>query len=334
MKYGLYISMILVGLSHLLMAHESRPLYIEIEEDGSALRIEMNIPPSVDRANLPSIVLPGVWQRQGELSTLSAESSGYRAVYWYESDDSGIRGQDIHIEYPAFNPSITTIVSYTEEGAEPLIKVLAPDQMSYVIPVDPSRWDVVWDYTRLGIEHIWVGIDHLLFLLCLVIVAGFSRRLIWTITGFTLSHSITLALSTLGWVRLPISAVEACIALSIIFLCYEIVHHHQTRSSLTYRYPVTVSSTFGLLHGFGFASVLAEIGLPKSHLTEALLFFNVGVEIGQLLFIAGIAVLYYMIKSLLHQTQNLKILSAPITLQLFTYTIGILASYWFFDRLF
>jgi hypothetical protein len=135
----------------------------------------------------------------------------------------------------------------------------------------------------LGVQHILEGVDHLLFVGCLLLVAGMGRKLVITITGFTLAHSVTLALATLDIVRIPVPPVEAVIALSIVFLAREIAR--PGRDSLTYRYPVAVSMSFGLLHGFGFAAVLGEIGLPASDVPIALLCFNVGVELGQLLFI-------------------------------------------------
>ncbi len=119
-----------------------------------------------------------------------------------------------------------------------------------------------------------------------MVIAGTWRRILITITGFTIAHSITLALSALGLVRVPIPAVEAAIALSIVFLAVEIVRGDKT--SLTYRYPIAVSSSFGLLHGFGFAAVLGETGLPQTEIPAALLFFNVGVELGQIAFVLAV----------------------------------------------
>jgi hydrogenase/urease accessory protein HupE len=138
-------------------------------------------------------------------------------------------------------------------------------------------------YTVLGIEHILTGVDHLLFVIGLLFLVGFNRRLLWTITAFTAAHSLTLACSALGWLVLRPPPVEATIALSIMLVAGEALHQRQT---LARRWPALVAFLFGLVHGLGFAGALKEIGLPDKHLLVALLSFNVGVEIGQLLTVA------------------------------------------------
>ena len=145
-------------------------------------------------------------------------------------------------------------------------------------------------YLVLGVEHILLGIDHLLFVLALLLVVKGAGRVVATVTAFTVAHSITLAAATLGLVRVPGPPVEAVIALSIVFVAAEIVHGAQGRPGLTARWPWLVAFTFGLLHGFGFAGALGEIGLPQNAIPLALFFFNVGVELGQLLFVAAFAV--------------------------------------------
>jgi hydrogenase/urease accessory protein HupE len=213
---------------------------------------------------------------------------------------------------------------------------MPPNKKELLIPQDAKAFEVQKQYAMLGIEHIWVGIDHLLFVLCLLIITGFNRKLFWTITGFTIAHSITLVLSALKIIQLPIPPIEATIALSIVFLCYEIIHHHANKDSLTYRYPILVSSSFGLLHGLGFAAVLGEIGLPQTHRATALLFFNIGVEIGQILFIICLWILFYGLKKLFEvlfkQQKQQRVLQ--LGFRMVIYVVGILASYWMFDRIF
>lgn len=313
-------------------AHESRPLYIQIaEKEAGAFTLKVNIPNSVAEYNLPDVLFPADFVAQEAHTRLRKTQSGFLRTVQFAPTKASIKGQTFHIQFPKFNPSITSIVQVDLQNEDTQTLVIGPDKTQFVIPQTPAQWTVIRQYTQLGIEHIWAGIDHLLFLVCLFIITGFSRKLFWTITGFTLAHSITLILSTLGWVQLAIQPVEACIALSIIFLCTEIVQHHTTQTSLTYRYPVLVSSSFGLLHGFGFASVLSEIGLPKSHLIEALLFFNLGVEIGQLLFLIALFVSQYLIVTFL--LSNCQKWSKP-ALTFAIYSVGIVAAYWFFERLF
>lgn len=180
-------------------------------------------------------------------------------------------------------------------------------------------------YTRLGIEHILQGIDHLLFVLALTMMVTGGWRLVKTITAFTLAHSLTLALATLGYVSIPAPPVEAAIALSIVFICVEIVHASQGRHGLTYTYPWLVSFSFGLLHGLGFAGALSEIGLPVSEIPTALLFFNVGVEIGQLLFVAAVfAILAAWNRMNLKFSNFLRL--TPV------FAIGTVSVFWFLQR--
>lgn len=186
-------------------------------------------------------------------------------------------------------------------------------------------------YTMLGIEHILVGIDHLLFVLALLLVVGGGWRLVQTVTAFTVAHSITLGLATLGYLQLPSAPVEAAIALSIVFLCVEIVHHQRGhRDSLTYRMPWLVAFAFGLLHGLGFAGALSEIGLPPPEIPLALLFFNIGVELGQLLFVfAVLATLRVLSRGPGDERNPVRYRSAEVAL---VYAIGITASYWLIER--
>jgi hydrogenase/urease accessory protein HupE len=146
---------------------------------------------------------------------------------------------------------------------------------------DRRGWvEIAWAYGQLGVEHILSGIDHLLFVIGLLFLVGFRRRLVWTITAFTAAHSLTLASAALGWLTLRPAPVEACIALSIVLVAGEALHRRET---LARRWPALVAFLFGLVHGLGFAGALKEIGLPDNHLPVALLTFNVGVEIGQLM---------------------------------------------------
>lgn len=180
-------------------------------------------------------------------------------------------------------------------------------------------------YTALGIEHILLGIDHLLFVLCLLLIVNSGRMLLKTITAFTVAHSITLALATFGLVNIPVSPVEAAIALSIVFLALEIVRAQQGRFSLTHRQPWLVSFGFGLLHGLGFASALGAIGLPQTEIPIALLFFNVGVEIGQLAFVVVVIGLIWGTVKLMPEVPRWARLT-PV------YAIGTTATYWFAER--
>jgi hydrogenase/urease accessory protein HupE len=176
-------------------------------------------------------------------------------------------------------------------------------------------------YTVLGLEHILTGYDHLMFVLALLFLVGFNKRLLLTITAFTVAHSLTLALSALGWLTLRSPPVEATIALSIMLVAGEALHRQGT---LSRRWPAVVAFLFGLVHGLGFAGALKDIGLPQHHLSVALLTFNVGVELGQLL-VVGLA---FMIHRLLARWPTWVATRAPAL-----YAIGSVAAYWSISRI-
>jgi hydrogenase/urease accessory protein HupE len=214
------------------------------------------------------------------------------------------------------------------DGTVQLERIL-PVNPSFVGRASPGRLEVVRTYTILGIEHILSGFDHLLFVLALVLLVHGMRRLLVTITAFTAAHSLTLAGATLGWVHVPGPPVEASIALSIMFVASEIVHTRQGRYSVTQQYPWVVAFTFGLLHGFGFAGALAEVGLPQSSIPIALLFFNVGVEIGQLLFVGAVLAVFAVAR---RARQRLRLPQPSWLWRIAPYVIGGLASFWLVER--
>ena len=180
--------------------------------------------------------------------------------------------------------------------------------------------EIATAYTALGVEHILTGVDHLLFVLGLLFLVGFNKRLVATITAFTVAHSVTLALSALGWLTLRPPPVEATIALSIMLVAGEALRQRQT---LARRWPALVAFLFGLVHGLGFAGALKQIGLPQNHLSVALLTFNVGVELGQL-FVVGLA---YLVWRTLSRCQPFVLARTPAL-----YAIGGVAAYWSIGR--
>ena len=312
-------------------AHESRPLYIEVTEKAPLqFLVRWKIPPSVDIRNAPEISMAKACvTATGQAAGAASRGSVRHQTYRCSTDPAGTA---LHIRYPLFNPSVSTLVRISRQSGEKHSLLASPKQTEVIIPETESFGSVARDYLSLGIRHILEGYDHLLFLVCLMLIAGTWRRILITITGFTLAHSITLALSALGLVRVPIPAVEASIALSIVFLAVEIVRGD--KSSLTYRYPIAVSSSFGLLHGFGFAAVLGETGLPQTEIPAALLFFNLGVELGQIAFVLAVVAAYQLVRFLGRAFADydlsidaLRPLQTPSA-----YAVGILASFWMIQR--
>ncbi|GMQ75123.1 MAG: HupE/UreJ family protein [Gammaproteobacteria bacterium] len=207
---------------------------------------------------------------------------------------------------------------------------LTPGDSSFTVPTIPSRLEVVRTYLVLGFQHILSGIDHLMFVLALLLLVKGVARLIVTVTAFTLAHSLTLAGATLGFVNMPGPPIEATIALSIMFVASEIMHSRQGRTGLTERYPWVVAFTFGLLHGFGFAGALAQIGLPQASIPIALLFFNVGVEIGQVFFIASVFAVMALARKI---ARRIDVARPTWARAVPPYVIGSVSAFWVIQRL-
>lgn len=207
---------------------------------------------------------------------------------------------------------------------------LTPDAPEVTIPERPSALEVVQTYAVLGIEHILLGIDHLLFVLALLLIVEGAGRLVATVTAFTVAHSITLGAATLGFVSVPSAPVEAVIALSILFLASELARQRATggterSATLTRQFPWVVAFAFGLLHGFGFAGALSEVGVPQHAVPLALLFFNVGVELGQLLFIGAVFGLAWLVR--------LSAVRVPaLWPRAVAYGVGSVSAYWVIER--
>jgi len=309
-------------------AHESRPLYIEVIENAPLLfSVRWKIPPSIDVGNAPEVTMGGDCLPSSDVG--GAGGSVRRQAYRCGSDPAG---SALRITYPAFNPSVSSLFRIERLSGEKHSILASPKRLEVVIPATESFGAVARDYLELGIRHILEGYDHLLFLVCLLFIAGTGKRILLTVTGFTIAHSITLASSALGLVRVPVPPVEAAIALSIVFLAVEIVRGD--RNSLTYRYPIAVSSSFGLLHGFGFAAVLGETGLPQTEIPAALLFFNLGVEVGQIMFIATVIGIYQALRVIGKQMldRDLSIDALRSLQRPAAYAVGILASFWMVER--
>lgn len=200
-------------------------------------------------------------------------------------------------------------------------QVLNAETPSFVVPAEPGAGRVVTDYTRLGIEHIWGGVDHLLFVFGLILLVGNGRRLLWTITAFTVGHSITLSLAALGYIHYPVALVEFTIAVSIFVLAVGLTR----TGGIVKRYPWWLAGGFGLLHGMGFAGALAATGLPQDNVPLALLFFNVGIEVGQIAFILLVLLLWQFLRRPLGDWQR-RLLPVPV------YVLGSLSAMWCIQR--
>ena len=283
MRRGSIAAVVLAVLPLAALAHEARPAYLELRErEPGNFTVLWKTPMQGDlRLALVAEFSQGV---RATSPVLTRRPPG-AAVQTWSVRSASLRGQTVRVG--GLEGTMTDALVRVEfaDGSS-WTERLTPGRPEATIPMRPSGLAVAGLYLRLGVEHILTGVDHLLFVLGLLILTRGGGRLLATITAFTVAHSITLAAATLGWVHVPQPPVEAVIALSIAFVAAEIVRGRAGHAGVAERWPWLVAFVFGLLHGLGFASGLAEIGLPEKRIPLALLFFNVGVELGQLAFVA------------------------------------------------
>mgnify|MGYP000032020983 FL=1 len=319
-NFSITIILLMTFLS--MSAHEVRPAYFSItQQNNTMFQVVWKIP-AMGNA-IPKIypVLPNGWEIIGEQSNLLPGS--LRRTYLVKIKN-GVEGNKLHFD--GLNKTlIEVLVSIKKSDGVQYSSRIKPSNPSYLIPVTPDRFNVIKTYLQLGIEHILLGIDHLLFVLALLLITKGFGKLFKTITAFTVAHSITLSLAALGFIGLPGAPVEAVIALSIVFLAVELVQYYEGRKGLTVRFPWIVAFTFGLLHGFGFAGALVDLGLPQVDIPWALLFFNIGVELGQITFVIGALIVIWILG-------KLKIKWPFWIKKVPPYAIGSLASFWLFER--
>jgi len=324
-------SMLLIFLmfvTGIVLAHDARPVVVAINEQfPGVFQYSLRVPETVESDNLPTVTWPEGCEEQN-----SATGTGSRNGSVLCS--SGLTGKFLSVSYPYFNPSLATFFRMTTLDGFARTAMLTPTQLQWQVPEEPTTGNVAKQYFALGLDHILGGLDHLLFVLGLLVIARTLKRILWTVTGFTIAHSITLSLSSLELVSIPIVPVEAAIALSIVFLAYEI--SRERHDSLTYQYPLIVSFGFGLLHGLGFASALGEIGLVQNEILVSLLFFNLGVEAGQIAFILLVTTAIWSLQKFLRHRPKVSMVSTVLTAQrmdlMAAYVIGIPAAYWLIDR--
>jgi hydrogenase/urease accessory protein HupE len=305
-------------------AHEVRPSYLDIREEAPGEFSILFKTPMQGAARLS--LSPSFSGNNEEISPIVARPTGDAMVHsWRMRAIDPLAGQTVGIDGLA-RTMTDALVRVEFADGETWVERLTPGASDATIPARQSGWGVARTYLDLGVEHILFGFDHLLFVLALIILTQGAWRLVKTITAFTLAHSITLALATLGFVHVPSPPVEAVIALSIAFVAVEIVRARRGQRNLAARAPWLVAFAFGLLHGLGFAGALSEVGLPAGHIPVALLFFNVGVELGQLLFVGAVLAAVEVVR--------LSRLRLPAWLEMVPpYAIGSIAMFWVVERI-
>ncbi len=303
-------------------AHEVRPAYLQIDQTGPDRYAVIWRTPL-----LSGMPLPVVLTLPTEIRTISGpgrqEMPGSTIERRLIEVPGGLAGK--RIDFVGLQATITDVLARVTIDGQTTTTMIRPAQPWLEVAAEQSALELAATYLREGIEHILFGFDHLLFVASLMLIVRDWRVMVKTITAFTLAHSITLALATFGLVTLPAAPVEAMIALSIVLVCVEAVRLRRGETSLATDWPWLVAFAFGLLHGFGFAGALAELGLPKGDIPLALLFFNIGVEIGQLLFIAAILAATAALRRVVTPPPRAPVAAA--------YAIGILASFWCLSRI-
>lgn len=307
-----------------LQAHESRPAYLEINQT-TASRYEVIWHTPVNAGVRLPLVLKFPDEVRNVTEPALQESPGSLIERRLIETIDGLPGK--RIEITGLQATITDVLVRVK-GLDGLTQVtrLTPSSPSFIVEASPGVVEVARTYTVLGIEHILSGIDHLLFVLALLIITQGGWKLVKTVTSFTLSHSVTLTAVTLGFVNVPTRPVEAVIALSIVFVAAEILHWKRGRIGIAARSPWVVAFAFGLIHGLGFAGGLSDIGLPAGHIPTALLFFSLGVETGHFMFIGAVL-------SFIAIVRGLNISVPSWTEWLPPYAIGGIAMFWVIQRI-
>ncbi|HYB99862.1 MAG TPA: HupE/UreJ family protein [Candidatus Limnocylindrales bacterium] len=301
-------------------AHALDPVLLELRERGGGI---VDVTWKASRAQIPGVelapVLPEHCRRAGETTVVDEDDSS-TSTWRIDCGNAGLAGSIVGVSGLESTDALLRVE--LASGATDR-RVLGTSRPTVQIEAAPSRLQVVRDYAVLGVEHILAGLDHLLFVLGLLLLVP-RASLLATITAFTAGHSVTLALAALQIVQVPQAPVEVVIALSIYVLAVELARG-DGRQTLLRRRPWAMALAFGLLHGLGFAGALAETGLPQTEIPLALFAFNVGIELGQIVFVAAMLVASAMLRGLLTRLPSWVRL-APV------YVMGALAAFWMMER--
>jgi hydrogenase/urease accessory protein HupE len=327
------ILLVLGAVAGRAQAHDLRPAYLAITESApDVYAILWKAPALGDRRLAIYPRLPDSAVEAGERQ--GAFLSDAYVERWTVRAPAGLAGETIAVD--GLPESRTDVLVRIERlNGETSTTRLTPASPSFEVPAAQGLQQVAAAYLWLGIEHILFGVDHLIFVLALILLVRGWKRILLTVTAFTVAHSITLGVATLGYLNVPGPPVEAAIALSIVLVAVEIVNVSRGQESLAARVPWLIAFVFGLLHGLGFAGALSEVGLPGHAIPVALLFFNIGVEIGQLLFVAGVMVLFAVLRRLwlgVAGADSTRSHALPTVAA--AYCIGGIASFWLIERVY
>ena len=308
------------------LAHELQPAFLELKETTpERYAVLWKLPSLGEASDVRMPLMPVFPETCRQLADARSDRAGTAWIFTANLEcKGGLAGRMLAIDgLEAFSTDVLVRVQHADGSVE--THLLKPVQPQVTLRAADDARRGAWAYLYLGIEHILLGVDHLLFVLGLLLIVQNRWTLVKTVTAFTVAHSITLAVATFGIAQVPAAPLNAAIALSILFLGPEIVRRWRGGTSFTIRHPWVVAFAFGLLHGFGFASGLAQLGLPQGEIPLALLLFNVGVEIGQLAFV--------LLVLLLERSFRLLQIHWPVVVQRFPgYLVGTLGAFWTIQR--
>jgi hydrogenase/urease accessory protein HupE len=327
---ALLIAVLVAVAPHRVAAHALEPGFLELQPIGGAdwrvtwRKPQVNGVPMAIDAVIPATCTP----RRGPAPVFDGRAF---LTGWIATCDGGLAAGEIRIEGLERTRTDVLVRYAPAPGAAPEAMRLTAASPAFTVPEDPGALGVFASYFALGVDHILKGIDHLLFVLMLLFLIRGWRRLLGAVTAFTVAHSLSLGAASLGLIVVPAPPVEAIVALSIVFLAGELLHPPGAEKRLTERYPWVVAFAFGLLHGLGFARALLEVGLPQGDVPLALLAFNLGVEAGQILFIAVVLALGAALARLYPAARAALAPGAP-GLRAVAYGVGTLAAFWVVER--
>jgi hydrogenase/urease accessory protein HupE len=324
-SFVLFVLVLVAGWPATASAHEVRPAYLQLHQTGAnSYDVLWKVPAVGDTMRLSLYVqLPEACSNLKQPRGVFADNA--YTEQWSVECQGGLAGSTVRIA--GLTATLTDVLVRVErlDGSSQVTRVTSSSP-SFVVEAMPRRFEVAQTYLLLGIEHILTGVDHLLFVSGLLLLVTGTRRLLLTVSAFTLSHTVTLTLATLGFVHVPPAPVEAVIALSILFVAFEVLRKNSNPNGLAQRKPWLVAFSFGLLHGLGFAGGLSAAGLPTAHIPLALGFFSAGVEVGHFSFVGSALLIIAAIRRWLSRFPAWSWRIVP-------YAIGSCASFWLIARL-
>ena len=315
------VVLLLLATAAPLAAHPLAPALLEVRQgDAGRADVDWRVPVLRRPGPAPTPVLPS---RCGDATPRETTLDRAAISTRWTVDCGDVLGPGDAFGVQNLDPSGAVVRLLLRNGGR-AERLVLPDDPTFVVPPTPHGWEAMAAYLRLGIQHILSGPDHLLFVFGLVLLSGTLRRIAATVTAFTVGHSLTLAAAVLGYVHFWQPAIEAAIAASVFALAVELARDPAEPTAMR-RHPWVMAGLFGLLHGLGFATVLTEAGLSRADLPPALLAFNVGIEVGQLLFVEVVLVVRWLVAR------------APVAFPAWTravplYAMGTLAAYWWLER--